>query len=365
MRVVSVNAESSWAPRCSFVFAIAQAASVAELKAEIAREHPELSFAYSRPGLTTFKHKAGVVPPGFRMRSIFARHQGLSLGKCGGPTELAGLLHNAGLEAPTCCHVFYRDAERDGEGGDAAERLRIDAARERLLDALPGRFLTSPVPELGQWVVNVILPPESCAGEPWMIGVHRHEASLSPHPGGVLRKVPPAHAPSRAWSKLEEVAIWADLPIEPGQVAVEIGCAPGGAVVALLDRGLDVVGIDPAAVDPVVPALAERLGRRFRHLPVPVGAVRRSDLPSRVDWLLCDANLAPQVALRYLTLWVTSLRSTLRGVIFTIKINDALVLRALPGLLNQLIALGVGPVRAVQLPSNRREVVAVALAEGR
>ena len=45
---------------------------------------------------------------------------------------------------------------------------------------------------------------------------------------------------------------WSDLPLEPDDECVEIGCAPGGASQALLERGLFVTGIDPADVDPVV-----------------------------------------------------------------------------------------------------------------
>ena len=48
----------------------------------------------------------------------------------------------------------------------------------------------------------------------------------------------PAEAPSRAYAKIEEAIAWAQLPVRAGDVALEIGAAPGGAVMALARRGV-------------------------------------------------------------------------------------------------------------------------------
>ncbi|MFO0634461.1 MAG: SAM-dependent methyltransferase [Nannocystaceae bacterium] len=55
---------------------------------------------------------------------------------------------------------------------------------------------------------------------------------------------------TRAWAKLEEALAWSRLPLREGDVVVEIGAAPGGAALALLQRGAEVaIGIDPARMD--------------------------------------------------------------------------------------------------------------------
>ena len=98
----------------------------------------------------------------------------------------------------------------------------------------------------------------------------------------------PAHAVSRAYAKLEEAIQWSGLPLVAGDECVEIGCAPGGASQALLDRGLFVTGIDPAEVDPVVLEHA-----RFRHLKKRGTDVRRREFEG-VRWLVADMNIAPK-----------------------------------------------------------------------
>src|SRR6188768_3910226 len=69
-----------------FLFTAIQAGAERALKNEIAREHPELRFAFSRPGFVTFR-----LPDeprrDFALRSVFARTWGYSLGKVGGAAD--------------------------------------------------------------------------------------------------------------------------------------------------------------------------------------------------------------------------------------------------------------------------------------
>ena len=97
-------------------------------------------------------------------------------------------------------------------------------------------------------------------------------------------------------------------------------------------------------------------GNRFRHVPVAVGALRREMLPGRVDWLLLDVNLAPQVALHSVRRLVAALRRQLAGVIFTLKLNDWSMADEVPELVARVAAMGLGGARATQLPSNRQEI---------
>src|SRR5882724_9885224 len=62
-----------------FVFVSCQPGAEPALKDELAREHPEFRFAFSRPGFVTFK-SPNDLKPDFELRSVFARAYGLSLG---------------------------------------------------------------------------------------------------------------------------------------------------------------------------------------------------------------------------------------------------------------------------------------------
>src|SRR5262245_4195862 len=75
-----------------FLFAATQAGAERALKNEIAREHPELRFAFSRPGFVTFRLPDAPPRGEGVLRGVFARTWGYSLGKVGGAddVQLAG-----------------------------------------------------------------------------------------------------------------------------------------------------------------------------------------------------------------------------------------------------------------------------------
>ena len=302
------------------------------MKLDVARARPELRFAYSRPGLVTFKSARAVEaddPPG----SVFARVWGRSIGEAGDPAAAEARLASLGA---TRVHVFAREPE-------VAADL---AAWQALGPAGPA--------QLGELVADVIVAPR--AGEPAWLGVHRHDGDRLPHAGGAIPVDVPADAPSRAYAKIEEAIAWAGLRVEPGHVALEIGAAPGGAALALARRGLAVWGVDTGELAPSVLALPN-----VHHVAKKVGALRWEELPARIDWLLVDVNLAPQVALHEVARLMPHLRKTLRGAVFTLKLNDWAFVPELPALAERIRQMGLPEVRMRHLPSNRREICAVAL----
>jgi 23S rRNA (cytidine2498-2'-O)-methyltransferase len=325
-----------------FVFATCLPGFEPAVKLEVARTRPELRFAYSRPGLVTFK-SPGEVAPGDPSGSVFAHVWGRSIGAAATVDEAAALLAPVGA---TRVHVFARDGN-----------VQPDLAAWQTLG--PG----GPA-ELGELVADVIVAaPE--LGEPAWLGVHRQDASRSPHPGGDLPVVVPPESPSRAYAKLEEAIAWAHLPIEPGQLALEIGSAPGGAALALAQRGVTVWGVDTGDMAPQVLAYRHANGAHVHHVAIKVGALRWEQLPKRVDWLLVDVNLAPQVALHEIARLMPRLRQTLKGAIFTLKLNDWSFVAQLPALAARLAELGFSDVKMRHLPSNRREVCAVGMVSAR
>ncbi|HET9622816.1 MAG TPA: hypothetical protein VFP84_15690 [Kofleriaceae bacterium] len=316
-----------------FVFATCLPGVEPALKLDVARTRPELRFAYSRHGLVTFKSPRPVAAddaPG----SVFARVWGRSVGAARDPGEAARQL--AALAADRV-HVFAREPE-----GPAADLAAWQALG-------PGGAAAP-----GELVADVIVPPRG--DEPAWLGVHRHDAHHVAQAGGAIPVDVPAEAPSRAYAKIEEAIAWAGLPVAAGQVALEIGAAPGGAVLALARRGLEVWGVDTGELAPAVRAMP-----RVHHLAKKVGAVRWEDLPPRIDWLLVDVNLAPQVALHEIARLMPRLLPTLRGAVITLKLNDWSFVNALPSLVARIRQLGLRDVRVRHLPSNRREVCAVAL----
>jgi 23S rRNA (cytidine2498-2'-O)-methyltransferase len=121
-----------------------------------------------------------------------------------------------------------------------------------------------------------------------------------------------------------------------------------------------VYGVDAAAMDAAVMAARGPSGAKVTHLAKKVGALRWEELPGRVDWLLCDVNLAPQVALHELARLMPPLRKTLRGAVITLKLNDPAFVDELPRLLGRVRDLGFASVACTHLPSNRQEACAVA-----
>jgi 23S rRNA (cytidine2498-2'-O)-methyltransferase len=309
-----------------------------------------LRFAYSRPGLVTFKSDGAIRPddvPG----SVFARVWGRSIG----PATVADVAGQLASFGTTRVHVFERAHDDHQVGRDTRDTDRgvgEGAALAQWRSAL-SEMPTGPAEE-GDLVGDVIV----AAGEEkaW-IGVHRHsERTHLRWAGGAIPVEIPADAPSRAYAKIEEAIAWAKLPIEAGHVALEIGAAPGGAVMALARRGVEVWGVDTGELAPNVKAMPG-----VHHLAMKVGALRWEQLPPRVDWFLVDVNLAPQVAVHEVARLMPRLEKTLRGCVFTLKLNELSFVPELPVLAQRIGAFGFSDVRMRHLPSNRREVCCVAL----
>jgi 23S rRNA (cytidine2498-2'-O)-methyltransferase len=160
---------------------------------------------------------------------------------------------------------------------------------------------------------------------------------------------------SRAYAKIEEAIQWSGLPLADGDECVEIGCAPGGASQALLDRGLFVTGIDPADVDP---AVVEH--PRFRHLKKRGKDVRRKEFEG-VRWLAADMNIAPESTLDDVEAIVTHPGIAIRGMVLTLKFADWSATARLPELAARVRGWGYREVRTRQLVTGGQEICLVAL----
>jgi 23S rRNA (cytidine2498-2'-O)-methyltransferase len=339
-----------------FVFALCQRGAEAALKRELSRREPAWAAAYQRPGVVTFR-APGRVAPELELDSVLARCHGISLGTASELDELRAFAAAAG--EPVRVHVIERDLFRPDEEPPGSERGVLTRELEQALSRHPELSL-GPA-RAGELVLDVIVAP----GEPWLVGAHRHTSERCPFAGGRYPIEVPPEAPSRAYAKIEEAIAAFELPIRAGEHALELGAAPGGAAYALARRGVHVTAVDPADMDAQVLAFVGPGGARIRHLRMPMGGLERSQLPERVDWLLCDVHLAPQVALRGVRRVASLVRGSLRGVVLTLKLNDWSFLERTDSFLAQARELGLVAPRARQLASHRQEIVIAGLTSRR
>ena len=349
----------------SFVFAVCQAGAEAALKNEISRRHPELRFAYSRPGFVTFKtpDTRGFADQ-FQLKSVFARTWGHSIGKVVGSdtAEMAKefgdlLAANLTAEQLTACrhlHVWERDrflpGSREFEPGVSvlAEEIGRMLESSRDGDAVPRNVneIASP----GELVIDCVLVEP---GE-WWIGWHLAESGPSSWPGGVPSIELPETAVSRTWLKMMEGLMWSGLPVKAGDQIVEIGSSPGGSCQALLGLGLSVTGVDPAEMDE---ALTKE--KNFTH-----ERARAKDLPRRFfsnfRWLATDASAVPNYSLDTVEAIVTHPSVKIEGLLLTIKFTDWKLADEIPLYHKRIRSWGYQNVRSRQLAFNRREICVAA-----
>ncbi len=358
-----------------FIFTTCQVGAESALKAELGRDWPDLRLAFSRPGFLTFKlpENHGLGDHG-DLRSVFARSSGFSLGKTMAESlgerieELWRLTAAHNLQR---LHVWQRDRmalprleeplPRNALAEEAELAIR-QSSINRAAAALhtPDSRLPSPDSALslhhptrpGDLVLDCAIVEQA----EWWIGFHRALNVPSCWPGGIYQSEVPPDAVSRAYLKMEEALAWSRLPIAKGDLCAEIGSAPGGASQALLNHGLNVIGVDPAEMDPRV------LKRpNFVHVRKRGADVRRREF-RKVRWLTADINIAPNYTLDTVEAIVTHSDVHIQGMLLTLKLLDWSLAIEIPTYLNRIRSWGFSDVQARQLSHNRQEICVAATA---
>ena len=338
-----------------FVFVTVQSGAERALKSEIAREHPELKFAFSRPGFVTFRSSEDLAAD-FALRSVFARTWGFSLGKVTGSDDsqrARDAWRLIGEQLPDepirDLHVWARDRVLPGDDG-------YDGAADELARSI-GALLIENRPATGKpGIVNsaaAIGDIVFVEREEWWLGWHRATTPETRWPGGVPLITLPPRMISRAYLKIVEALEWSELPMQPGDRCVEIGSSPGGSCLALLERGLLVTGIDPAEMDPEVLAHPN-----FTHIRAIAKNVKRS-LFRECRWLVMDANVAPNYTLDTLDGVLGQGGARPEGLVLTLKLTDPALAEKLPAIAERIRRHGYRRVRMRQLAYNRQEICAV------
>jgi len=318
---------TSW-PLSQFAFALCQPGAEARLKAELKHLQPTYHPAFQRPGLVTFKAPTVEIRPDVDPRAMFARAWGCAAGSAKSPDDARQLIERLD---PAAVFVGPRVP-----GGIVSDEWR-DLRHARTANPL----------RRGQLVVDLIV----AEGEPTLMGWHVHQRSRHLTPSGIFDYVVPDTAPSRAYGKAVEGLLWSRAPIRPGDVMLEIGAAPGGTTLAYLERGLKVLAVDTQAMAPVILSHPGCLGWMQRS----IGDIRWEELPEQVQWIGVDAGIAPTHMVRALRRLTQHFRKSLKGMLLTLKLNDAAAVAAMPTLLEEL-KHGGAKVDAIQLPTNRSDL---------
>ncbi len=312
-----------------FVFTLTNPGSEKALKLETTAMNPGWRPAYQRRGFVTFKADEAFSLDSLEVGLACARRLCLSLGKFATREEAVARIG----DVPVIHHARYHERKMQGV---AAESTR---------------------PRLGEIIGTVV---ELGPTEFWA-GLHRHAPFLSPDPGGDSGIAMPTSSPSRAWLKLEEAVRFFDLKFTPSDIVVELGCAPGGVVFALLDRGVPVIGVDPAKMSAVV--MAHAIPERdaapndrpwFFHSRKPAALTSKRDLGQGVTWFMSDMNQSPTVVLQECARFC-KMAPTIRGVLITLKLTDLLQVAEKPQWFAALVAMGFKTIRLQQLSVHHQE----------
>lgn len=346
-----------------FVFATCQVGAEAALKRDLQRRWPGLRLAFSRPGFVTFKRddlsrSFDFAEPG----SPFARTWGVCLGKLQGEQTGELVPQFWRLAEPVRAdqlHVWQRDWALPGDRGFepgisvlAQEIGQQLIAGAPLLEEPQRRLAVNVCARANQTVLDCILVEPNR----WWVGVHRALRRPLRFPAGItLQKHRDRDVISRTYWKTLEAITWSQMPIGRGDVVAEIGCAPGGSAQALLERGLWVLGVDPAEVD-------ERLARyrRFRHVQKRASEVKRREF-APVRWLLADCNVAPRYTLDAVEAIVTHPSVHIRGLLLTLKLLEWDLAQEIPNHVDRIRSWGFRDVRVRQLAHQRQEVCVAAM----
>jgi 23S rRNA (cytidine2498-2'-O)-methyltransferase len=335
----------------AFFYIICQPGAEALVKADVQRRDSAAKPAFSRPGFLTFKVEQPLTPALPRPTPL-ARAWGLCLGAARGPDadrEALALLQGAAA-ASAPLHAWTRDRAPLTVVGDpyAADPWEADAALRARLSSLVPPLRLGAAPRQGELVADLI---EVDDDELW-VGLHQHGPTHRATPGGrPPRALAPPEAPSRVWHKIEEALWWSELPLQPGDLVLDIGCAPGGGPWNLLRRGLRVLGVDPAQMGEHV-----LRDRAFSHRPEPFERLELTPKEVKeIQWVIFDVNLSPMLTLKPLVALLQKLPG-LRGALITLKLNRPEHFERLDWMLDQLRRARLKIVDVNQLFFNRQEV---------
>lgn len=313
-------------------FAILTCACGAEHAVKSSMAESGWRLAFSRPGFVTAKNDQPNAP---LPEGIFIRTAAHSLGQSRNQMAIShldalreSLVAFSAATSPAAgvrprgkvfdeLHVWSKDRAPIGRfdfepGVDEISRAVADEVFAAIGDDWLRCDAPNRIAEPGSRVLDIVLVDPSH----WFFGTHQAQTWPTRWPAAV-QPISPRYEPiSRAYYKAAEAIAWSGFPMQPGDLVVEIGSAPGGACGRLLELGMQVIGVDPAEMDPRVAKHP-----KFRHL-----RARAGDLPRKTfrgaKWMLVDSNVRPEKTLVTVENIVANSRTDFRGLLLTMKIGD-------------------------------------------
>ena len=321
-----------------------------EIRQKIA--FPSFRKSYWRKGLVTFRVPPQTltdsqwndfeIPADVLDKLVFARIGIRSLGQVTGQTDeqrIAAthqLLTSIHFQA---VHVWKRDP-----------RLKVDT--ESIHRKLTESFV-SLNKNLFLSTTHLILDCVIDSENRWWIGVHNKQSRAGQWPGGYYTHQIPAQKISRAWLKLDEAIARFGIDFHPGERVCELGAAPGGACQRLLEANLEVVGVDPAAIDSQIAEHA-----RFTHWKKRARDIRIRNFHG-FDWILTDMNIDPASTMTALERILVSPSLRPRGIIATLKLSDVSIAEKISQWCTSFASWGY-QTRVQQLSTGGQEICLVA-----
>jgi 23S rRNA (cytidine2498-2'-O)-methyltransferase len=324
-----------------FIFALCNSGAEKALKLEVASMGLPWRFSYQKKGFVAFKADGAVGT--FNESSLleqvaFARRICLSLGKASTGEAAENLIYQTIGNTSLIHRARYFDHKMEG------------------MQTVPGMLMKQP--EVGQCIGTVVeLGPDE-----FFAGLHIHSPDVSSYPAGDSGIVMPEKSPSRAWLKLEEAVRFFNLSLTKRDIIVEVGCAPGGVVLALLERGVPVIGVDPAKMADVVTAyqIPDRYetpaGKPwFYHCRKPAALVGKKDLGQGVTWFMSDMNQSPEIIIKE-CIRFASMAPGIRNALMTLKLTDLSQVVEKNKWFEMLTSGGFKKMRLQSLSVNHREL---------
>jgi len=343
-----------------FLFACCQVGGEPMVKAELARNHPDWRFSFSRPGFVTFKWQGDETPSlQFQLKSNFARTFGWSLGPMPGDDEADRrqyVVERCASQEFRHLHIWGRPFKRPHSTVPDPVSEEIQQFGERLCHQLhDAGILTKPEFNCRAKPGNRVLDICSVARGQWWMGDHDVSTFGQQWPGGVPQLKRPSIMVSRAYLKMTEMLMWSGLPVVKGDHCVEIGSAPGGASQALLERELVVTGVDPAAMDPKIDQ-----HKNFTHVRKR-GVDLRREAYAGYRWLMVDANVPPAEVLDMVESIVRHRATRVEGMLLTLKLATWDSAQQIGDWVERVSDWGYRFIRCKQLATNHREVCLAAM----
>jgi len=162
----------------------------------------------------------------------------------------------------------------------------------------------------------------------------------------------PNPQPSRAYYKIKEATQRFGIAFKPGALALEIGSAPGGTSLFLLEQDLFVMGVDAAQMD-----LRVAKHPRFTHLTHVMNKLDKEQLKG-VCYLLIDVNISSFEVASFLRHYLSHPHN-LKSIFWTVKWTRDLNFKNLNTLQKHLKKLGASHICMRHLTHQKNEFLCI------